>query len=155
MNSQRFSFYCHKLLALFMISSTRTVVLLIAWFTLIVNSHFICCIFVCPILFQVNKRGHMFAEYKTLDQKSDDPSRLANRGGALLKEEKERKKLEKTIPKIEAELKSLCEVFEQSADDGNGMTKFLVYARTINEMIEQDWGEFHEEKRLRKEAKVF
>lgn len=96
----------------------------------------------------------MFAEYKTLDQKSEDPNRLANRGGALLKEEKERKKLEKQIPKLEAELKQLCEVFEQSADEGHGMTKFLVYGRTIQEMIEQDWEQFHEEKRIRKEAKV-
>ncbi|ODM95652.1 Protein regulator of cytokinesis 1 [Orchesella cincta] len=101
----------------------------------------------------VNRRGHMFAQYKLLDQKSDDPSRLANRGGALLKEEKERKKLEKAIPKLEAELKQMCDVFEQSADEGNGMTKFMVYGRTIHEMIEQDWEEFHEEKRLRKEAK--
>ncbi|CAL8122456.1 unnamed protein product [Orchesella dallaii] len=105
------------------------------------------------IIDAVIKRGHMFAQYKLLDQKSDDPSRLANRGGALLKEEKERKKLEKTIPKLEVELKQMCEEFERGADEGNGMTKFLVYGRTIHEMIEQDWEEFHEEKRLRKEAK--
>lgn len=96
----------------------------------------------------------MFAQYKILDQKSDDPSRLANRGGALLKEEKERKKLEKAIPKLESELKKLCVAFEDEADAGHGMIKFLVYGRTIDEMIEQDWELFHEEKRLRKEAKV-
>lgn len=96
----------------------------------------------------------MFSQYKILDQKSDDPSRLANRGGALLKEEKERKRLEKAIPKLDNELKQLCDQFEEQADAGYGMTKFLVYGRTIHEMIEQDWEQFQEEKRLRKEAKV-
>lgn len=96
----------------------------------------------------------MFAQYKVLDQKSDDPSRLANRGGALLKEEKERKRLEKAIPKLEAELKKLCDQFEAGQDEGHGMQKFLVYGRSVDEMIEQDWEQFNEDKRLRKEAKV-
>lgn len=96
----------------------------------------------------------MFSQYRELDQKSDDPARLSNRGGALLREEKERKMLEKAIPKLENELKQLSSKFSQDRDCGHGMTSFLVYGQDIADLIEADWKSFHEEKEKRKEMRV-
>jgi len=97
----------------------------------------------------------MFSQYQELEFKSDDPARLANRGGALLKEEKQRKILSKAIPKLEKELKELSEAFEQTKDSGFRMRKFLVHGLEIADMIEQEWNEFLEEKERRKESRVF
>ncbi|XP_021951997.1 protein regulator of cytokinesis 1 isoform X4 [Folsomia candida] len=101
----------------------------------------------------VIKREQMFSQYRELDQKSDDPARLSNRGGALLREEKERKMLEKAIPKLENELKQLSSKFSQDRDCGHGMTSFLVYGQDIADLIEADWKSFHEEKEKRKEMR--
>jgi protein regulator of cytokinesis 1 len=96
----------------------------------------------------------MFAQYQELDIKSDDPARLANRGGALLKEEKERKRLENAIPKLENELKDLTTKFEESRDSGFGMRRFLVYGKVIADIITEDWRVFSDEKERRKESRV-
>jgi hypothetical protein len=93
----------------------------------------------------------MFQQHKDLDLKSDDPSRLANRGGALLKEGKERKTLEKKLPKTENEIKLLCKIFEDERDAGHGMRTFLFNGKEVPKMMQECWDNFFEEKEQRKE----
>ncbi|XP_040825423.1 protein regulator of cytokinesis 1 isoform X5 [Ochotona curzoniae] len=52
----------------------------------------------------------LFLEF---ERKASDPSRFTNRGGNLLKEEKQRVKLQKTLPKLEEDLKARIEMWEQ------------------------------------------
>ncbi|KFO30799.1 Protein regulator of cytokinesis 1 [Fukomys damarensis] len=60
----------------------------------------------------------LFLEF---ERKASDPSRFTNRGGNLLKEEKQRANLQKTLPKLEEELKTGIEMWEQERS-----TAFLV-----------------------------
>ncbi|XP_010144603.1 PREDICTED: protein regulator of cytokinesis 1-like, partial [Buceros rhinoceros silvestris] len=48
-----------------------------------------------------------------LERKATDPSRFANRGGNLLKEEKQRAKLQKTLSRLQEELESRIQAWEQ------------------------------------------
>lgn len=52
----------------------------------------------------------LFLEF---ERKASDPARFTNRGGNLLKEEKQRVKLQKTLPKLEEDLKARIEMWEQ------------------------------------------
>ncbi|XP_004693165.1 PREDICTED: protein regulator of cytokinesis 1 isoform X7 [Condylura cristata] len=68
----------------------------------------------------------LFLEF---ERKASDPSRFTNRGGNLLKEEKQRAKLQKTLPKLEEELKAQIEKWEQEHSKAfvvNGQ-KFMAY----------------------------
>ncbi|KAK1344228.1 hypothetical protein QTO34_014793 [Cnephaeus nilssonii] len=53
----------------------------------------------------------LFLEFK---RKPSDPSRFTNRGGNLLKEEKQRARLQKTLFKLEEELKAQIEMWEET-----------------------------------------
>ncbi|XP_019495766.1 PREDICTED: protein regulator of cytokinesis 1 isoform X1 [Hipposideros armiger] len=81
----------------------------------------------------------LFLEF---ERKASDPSRFTNRGGNLLKEEKQRAKLQKTLPKLEEELKVQIEMWEQEH------TKpFVVNGQKFVEYVTAQW-EMH---RLEKE----
>lgn len=69
-----------------------------------------------------------------LEAKGHEPGRYNNRGGQLLKEEKERKTIANKLPKIETQLLELVAEFERVNNK-----KFLVCGQDINELIEQDW----------------
>jgi protein regulator of cytokinesis 1 len=60
------------------------------------------------IYVKLSKWRNYWVRLRELEAKSKDPSRFNNRGGALLQEEKERKQLEKGIPKLQTELKQLA-----------------------------------------------
>ncbi|XP_004623526.1 protein regulator of cytokinesis 1 [Octodon degus] len=75
-------------------------------------------------------------------RKASDPSRFTNRGGNLLKEEKQRAKLQKTLPKLEEELKTRIEMWEQEQS-----TAFLVNGQKFMEYVIEQW----ENHRLEKE----
>jgi len=97
----------------------------------------------------------MFAQYQEFDVRSEDSTRLANRGGALLQEEKERKRLEKAIPKMEEKLRQISSSFDScKSETCEGVKQFLVYGMTVDDMITSDWDTFYKEKERRKEAKV-
>ncbi|XP_021500962.1 protein regulator of cytokinesis 1 isoform X1 [Meriones unguiculatus] len=81
----------------------------------------------------------LFLEF---EKKASDPSRFTNRGGNLLKEEKERAKLQKTLPKLEEELKARIEKWEQEQS-----TAFVVNGQKFMEYVTEQW-ELH---RLEKE----
>uniref|UniRef100_A0A8C5KAK5 Protein regulator of cytokinesis 1 n=1 Tax=Jaculus jaculus TaxID=51337 RepID=A0A8C5KAK5_JACJA len=81
----------------------------------------------------------LFLEF---ERKASDPSRFTNRGGNLLKEEKQRAKLQKTLPKLEEELKARIEKWEQEQS-----TAFVVNGQNFIEYVTEQW-EMH---RLEKE----
>lgn len=58
----------------------------------------------------VNKWQLLFQRMLELEAKAHDVNRFSNRGGNLLQEEKERKKIHKQLPKIEEDLFAAIEV---------------------------------------------
>ncbi|XP_016072619.1 PREDICTED: protein regulator of cytokinesis 1 [Miniopterus natalensis] len=81
----------------------------------------------------------LFLEF---ERKASDPSRFTNRGGNLLKEEKQRARLQKTLPKLEEELKARIEMWEQEHSKA-----FVVNGQKFMEYVTEQW-ELH---RLEKE----
>ncbi|KAM9067650.1 protein regulator of cytokinesis 1 isoform X4 [Sarcophilus harrisii] len=81
----------------------------------------------------------LFLEF---ERKASDPSRFTNRGGNLLKEEKQRAKLQKTLPKLEEELKTRIEQWEQEHSKA-----FVVNGQKFMEYVTEQW----ETHRLEKE----
>ncbi|XP_069416437.1 protein regulator of cytokinesis 1 isoform X7 [Ovis canadensis] len=81
----------------------------------------------------------LFLEF---ERKASDPSRFTNRGGNLLKEEKQRAKLQKTLPKLEEELKARIEMWEREHSKA-----FVVNGQKFMEYVTEQW-EMH---RLEKE----
>ncbi|XP_055841303.1 protein regulator of cytokinesis 1 [Episyrphus balteatus] len=77
-----------------------------------------------------------------LEQKASEPGRYNNRGGQLLKEEKERKTIASKLPKIEALLTELVQAYEEKEHK-----KFLIYGEDILDLISRDW----EKKKMEKE----
>ncbi|XP_056269270.1 protein regulator of cytokinesis 1b isoform X2 [Pseudoliparis swirei] len=86
--------------------------------------------------------------YLELEKKATDPSRFTNRGGNLLKEEKQRTELHKSLPKLEKKLKAQIDAWEseQGAEFLVGGQKFLQY---VEEQWEQHRGEKEKEKQER------
>ncbi|XP_056433882.1 protein regulator of cytokinesis 1-like isoform X1 [Gadus chalcogrammus] len=91
-----------------------------------------------------------------LDRKANDPARLNNRGGNLLKEQKQRADLQKSLPKLEKSLKAQIDLWEQECGG-----RFLVDGGQFVDYIKQQWAAFHDEKekekteRLMKKTKQF
>ncbi|KAM4734332.1 protein regulator of cytokinesis 1-like [Anableps anableps] len=83
--------------------------------------------------------------YLELDRKANDPSRFTNRGGNLLKEEKQRTELQKSLPKLEKILKVQIDTWEQEHSK-----EFLVNGQKFLEYVQQQWKEHHEEKEREK-----
>ncbi|XP_069481305.1 protein regulator of cytokinesis 1-like [Ambystoma mexicanum] len=84
-----------------------------------------------------------------LEKKARDPNRFANRGGNLLKEEKQRVKLERMLPKLEEELKVRIDDWEEEQLQDfmvNGQ-KFMNYVSTQRQLLR------HEKDRKRKVVK--
>ncbi|XP_020821090.1 protein regulator of cytokinesis 1 isoform X3 [Phascolarctos cinereus] len=91
----------------------------------------------------------LFLEF---ERKASDPSRFTNRGGNLLKEEKQRAKLQKTLPKLEEELKARIELWEQEHSKAfvvNGQ-KFMEYVREQWEMHRLEKEKAKQERQLKK-----
>jgi Ase1/PRC1/MAP65 family protein len=79
-------------------------------------------------------RQEMWNRKQQLECTSHDPGRYTNRGGNLLKEEKERKILSKRLPKIEAEIGTLVIAYNK-----RHKRPFTVHGRPIEEAIQADW----------------
>lgn len=56
----------------------------------------------------LNKRQKLWEKLTELEQRGQDTNRYNNRGGKLLQEEKERKKIAAQLPKVEDEILSLA-----------------------------------------------
>lgn len=95
-----------------------------------------------------------------LEAKESEPGRYNNRGGQLLKEEKERKMIANKLPKIEAQLLQLVYLlnFIKKITWNNLLTiqvngyetshnrPFKIYGQNAIESIESDWNERKNEK---------
>ncbi|CAH0755115.1 unnamed protein product [Diatraea saccharalis] len=69
-----------------------------------------------------------------LEARASEPGRYHNRGGQLLREERERKAIASNLPKIEAQLREL--VTEYEAKTGS---TFTVDGKSLLQVIEEDW----------------
>ncbi|CAG05533.1 unnamed protein product, partial [Tetraodon nigroviridis] len=87
--------------------------------------------------------------YLELDKKNNDPSRFNNRGGNLLKEEKQRTDLQKSLPKLEKCLKAQIDMWEQERG-----TEFQVNGQPFLEYVQQQWERHHSEKEKEKLERV-
>ncbi|XP_034536503.1 protein regulator of cytokinesis 1b isoform X2 [Notolabrus celidotus] len=81
--------------------------------------------------------------FQELEKKATDPSRFTNRGGNLLKEEKQRSELHKSLPKLEKKLKAQIDAWE--SEQGR---EFLVNGQKFLQYVEEQW-ELH---RIEKET---
>lgn len=82
--------------------------------------------------------------FQELEKKATDPTRFANRGGNLLKEEKQRSELVKSLPKLENKLKAQIDAWENEQD-----REFQVNGQKFMQYVEEQW-ELH---RVEKEKK--
>lgn len=95
-----------------------------------------------------NERNNWFEKKKALDAKQNDRNRYNNRGGQLLREEKERKLMDMKIPKIENEIKALVQEYRQQNDQD-----FMINGEGIVELMERDWENYRGTKELLKSAR--
>ncbi|XP_075431587.1 protein regulator of cytokinesis 1 isoform X2 [Ascaphus truei] len=88
----------------------------------------------------------LFLEF---DKKTTDPNRFANRGGNLLKEEKQRAKLQKMLPKLEEELKVRIAGWEQEQQK-----EFFVNGKKFMDYVTEQWDSLHQEKEKEKQERL-
>ncbi|KAL7830999.1 hypothetical protein SRHO_G00305010 [Serrasalmus rhombeus] len=90
----------------------------------------------------VHKWEESWRLFLELERRATDPSRFTNRGGNLLKEEKQRSDLLKSLPKLEKKLKAQIDLWEQEQ-----RREFLVQGQKFMQFVTEQW-ELH---RLEKE----
>uniref|UniRef100_A0A674NWP9 Protein regulator of cytokinesis 1b n=1 Tax=Takifugu rubripes TaxID=31033 RepID=A0A674NWP9_TAKRU len=86
--------------------------------------------------------------FQELEKKATDPTRFTNRGGNLLKEEKQRSELQKHLPKLEKKLKSEIEAWE-----GEHGREFLVNGQKFLQYVEEQWELYQIEKEREKQER--
>ncbi|XP_017787723.1 PREDICTED: protein regulator of cytokinesis 1-like [Habropoda laboriosa] len=100
----------------------------------------------------LEERSNLWTKMKELLQRANAPDRFYNRGGQLLMEEKERKTIQKKLPKIEEQLRNLITEHETMYGEA-----FTINGRSIEELLKESWENLNEEKetikKARKEAK--
>ncbi|XP_075059981.1 protein regulator of cytokinesis 1-like isoform X2 [Mixophyes fleayi] len=101
------------------------------------------------ILEAVAKWETSWSQFLILEKKASDPNRFSNRGGSLLKEEKERVKLQKLLSKLEEELKSRIESWE--AEQG---CAFLFKGSKFMDYVANQWETFKQQKEREKQDRT-
>ncbi|KAI4474416.1 hypothetical protein M0802_015614 [Mischocyttarus mexicanus] len=100
----------------------------------------------------LEEREKLWTKMKELEHRANNPDRLNNRGGQLLAEEKERKVIQRKLPKIESQLHSLVEEYETIHGES-----FYVNGVSLEEFLAESWAnrdiEKESKKNARKEAK--
>ncbi|XP_063932267.1 protein regulator of cytokinesis 1-like [Zophobas morio] len=89
----------------------------------------------------IHKRETIIAELEALEIASRDPSRFNNRGGRLLQEQKQKQKLENSLPKITNKLEDEIQRFEVAKGG-----PFLVNGRPYRDLLLQNQFIFVENK---------
>ncbi|XP_069899393.1 protein regulator of cytokinesis 1 isoform X2 [Dipodomys merriami] len=97
----------------------------------------------------VHKWEESWRLFLEFERKASDPSRFTNRGGNLLKEEKQRAKLQKTLPKLEEELKAQIEMWEQEHSQS-----FVVNGKNFMDYVAEQWQLHQLEKERAKQERV-
>lgn len=105
------------------------------------------------LLTKVGQRQEVWKKAMELERRAKDPSRLMNaRGNSLLMEEKERNKVNKTLPRLEQELEELiCDWEKQQG------SRFLVggvsFTHFLQQQREEHAAQLEAEKQAREQAK--
>uniref|UniRef100_A0AAY5KUP0 Protein regulator of cytokinesis 1b n=1 Tax=Esox lucius TaxID=8010 RepID=A0AAY5KUP0_ESOLU len=94
-----------------------------------------------PLLEVLQKWEKYWALFQEFEKKANDPNRFSNRGGALLKEAKEKVKVQKMLPKLEEELRMGVEAWETEH-----RSAFLVQGQRVMTYISSQW-EDHKQQR--------
>ncbi|XP_016923156.2 protein regulator of cytokinesis 1 [Drosophila suzukii] len=87
-------------------------------------------------------RALLWSRLEALEAKANDPNRFNNRGGQLLKEEKERKALASRLPKIDQQITELVTAYMS-----HNNTPFLVNGVDILESMSADWEQHRQSKK--------
>ncbi|XP_066599443.1 protein regulator of cytokinesis 1-like [Prorops nasuta] len=96
----------------------------------------------------LDERDTLCLKMKELEQRANDPDRFHNRGGQLLAEEKERKIINKKLPKIEDELRKLIQHYE--IENGE---PFLIKGQEFDEFLQDYWDAYNLERENMKKAR--
>ncbi|KAJ8247472.1 hypothetical protein GJAV_G00246830 [Gymnothorax javanicus] len=86
--------------------------------------------------------------FQELEKRTTDPSRFNNRGGNLLKEEKRRADLHKSLPKLEKKLKAEIDVWEQEQG-----CEFFVKGQKFMQYVTEQWETYRLEKEREKQER--
>ncbi|XP_071480181.1 protein regulator of cytokinesis 1-like isoform X1 [Diadema antillarum] len=101
------------------------------------------------LLEAVRRREDMWKKMLEFEKKANDPNRFNNRGGNLLEEERIRRKLNKDLPKIEANLGERIAEFEQETG-----RDFLVDGCRFMDYVAAQWAAHENQKKLIKEERL-
>lgn len=93
-------------------------------------------------------RNQWWEKKKALEAKQNEPNRYNNRGGQLLKEEKERKQTDIEIPKIEKKITTLAEEFRRQNN-----RDFMINGTCIIQLLQKDLDSYRDSKELLKSAR--
>lgn len=96
----------------------------------------------------LEQRENLIVKIKELLQRANNPDRYHNRGGQLLMEEKERKVIQKKLPKIEAELQQLINEYEAKHNQ-----MFTIYGTSLKNVLAETWESINHEKETMKKAR--
>ncbi|XP_046832901.1 protein regulator of cytokinesis 1-like [Vespa crabro] len=96
----------------------------------------------------LEEREKLWTKMKVLEHPSNNPDRLNNRGGQLLAEEKERKVIQRKLPKIEAQLHNLVEEYETRHGES-----FYVNGLSLEEFLAESWANRDIERETKKNAR--
>nr|XP_026494639.1 protein regulator of cytokinesis 1-like [Vanessa tameamea] len=96
-------------------------------------------------------RKNLWLKMTELEARASEPGRYHNRGGQLLREEKERKTIVSNLPKIEAQIRDLVTEYESKTG-----TTFTVDGKPLLQLIQDEWeirkAERHNKLSARKQA---
>ncbi|XP_017767918.1 PREDICTED: protein regulator of cytokinesis 1-like isoform X2 [Nicrophorus vespilloides] len=93
-------------------------------------------------------REDLWSKLLELEERANAPNRYKNRGGQLLKEEKERNTLSKRIPKIEEKLYVLVENYQTQVGK-----PFSYWGETIDSVIKKSYETRQQDKKLKLSAR--
>ncbi|XP_018413418.1 PREDICTED: protein regulator of cytokinesis 1-like [Nanorana parkeri] len=102
-----------------------------------------------PIIDAIAKWETSWSQFIVLEKKASDPNRFSNRGGSLLKEEKERVKLQKLLSKLEEDLKARIEFWEEEQG-----CPFLFKGIKFMDYVASQWETFKQQKEREKQDRT-
>ncbi|CAH1783464.1 unnamed protein product [Owenia fusiformis] len=98
------------------------------------------------MLDRVARREKLWEDMMEFERRAADPNRFTNRGGGLLKEEKDRKKLMKDLPKVEQELDEAIGQWEQE-----NKKEFRLKGMRFMDYVTYQWEEYAKNKEMEKQ----
>ncbi|KAH8406660.1 hypothetical protein KR222_001945, partial [Zaprionus bogoriensis] len=93
-------------------------------------------------------RAEIWTRMEALEAKANEPNRFNNRGGQLLKEERERKAIATKLPKIEQQITQLVKEYEAKT-----RSPFMVNGKNILEHMANDWVRLRQTKEQQSSAR--